>query len=143
LYTGKRVWKVRLPNGSGMSREVHVPFCERPGGRFPRPTHHETFNTLKNLGYNLEHNYGHGKKYLSTNFAMLMMLAFLIDQVQEICCAVYRKCKEFAGTYRELWNHMRTLFRYLQFQIGIPFNLFWLRRSGSIALRRASVSRVF
>jgi hypothetical protein len=24
-----------------MSREVHVPFCERPRGRFPRPTHHK------------------------------------------------------------------------------------------------------
>lgn len=92
-------------------------------GRARWKIENETFNTLKNLGYNLEHNYGHGKKYLSTNFAMLMMLAFLIDQVQEICCAVYRKCKEFAGTYRELWNHMRTLFRYLRFSDWNAFQL--------------------
>ena len=27
-------------DGSGMSREVHVPFCERLRGRFPWSTHH-------------------------------------------------------------------------------------------------------
>ena len=25
---------MRLPNGSGMNREVHVPFCERLQGKF-------------------------------------------------------------------------------------------------------------
>ncbi|MEZ4886155.1 MAG: hypothetical protein R3E32_15575 [Chitinophagales bacterium] len=37
----------------------------------------EVFNTLKNQGYHLEHNYGHGHKYLATNFALLTFLAFL------------------------------------------------------------------
>ena len=41
----------------------------------------ETFNTLKNQGYCFEHNFGHGKKNLSTVFAYLMMLAFL--QIQQ------------------------------------------------------------
>lgn len=45
--------------------------------KFPRSTHHETFNTLKNQGYNFEHNYGLGKEYLSMNFVKIMMLAFL------------------------------------------------------------------
>lgn len=30
---------MRLLDGSGMSREVHVPFCERPRVRLPRSTH--------------------------------------------------------------------------------------------------------
>ena len=42
------------------------------GGRARWKIENETFNTLKNLGYNLEHNYGHGKKYLATIFCMLM-----------------------------------------------------------------------
>ena len=63
------------------------------GGRARWKVENETFNTLKNLGYNLEHNYGHGKKYLSTILCMLMMIAFLIDQIQEICCAIYRRCR--------------------------------------------------
>ena len=47
----------------------------------------ETFNTLKNQGYEFEHNFGHGEKNLATVFATLMMLAFAIDQVQKMCCA--------------------------------------------------------
>ena len=46
-------------------------------------THHETFNTLKNQGYNYEHNFGHGYKTLSNIFAGLMLLAFLVDQCLE------------------------------------------------------------
>lgn len=83
-------------------------------GRTRWKVENETFNTLKNLGYNLEHNYGHGKRYLSTIFCMLMMLAFLIDQVQEVCCELFKRCKKFAGTYRNLWENMRTLFRYVR-----------------------------
>lgn len=55
------------------------------GGRTRWKIENETFNTLKNLGNNFEHNYGHGKKYLSTVFGLLMMLAFLLVQVQELC----------------------------------------------------------
>ena len=50
----------------------------------------ETFNTLKNQGYSFEHNFGHGEKQLSTVFAYLMMLAFLIDQIQQRCCRVFQ-----------------------------------------------------
>jgi len=81
------------------------------GGRARWKIENETFNTLKNLGYNFEHNYGHGKKYLSTVFCLLMVLAFLIDQVQEACCSEFRKCKQCAGTYRNLWEEMRFLFK--------------------------------
>lgn len=81
------------------------------GGRARWKIENETFNTLKNLGYNLEHNYGHGKKHLSTVFCLLMMLAFLIDQVQEACCSIFRKCKQCTGTYRNLWEEMRFLFK--------------------------------
>ncbi|MGI9568987.1 MAG: transposase, partial [Desulfobulbia bacterium] len=80
-------------------------------GRARWKIENETFNTLKNLGYNLEHNYGHGKKYLSTIFCMLMMLAFLIDQVQECCCGLFSRCKKRVATYSNFWSEMRALFR--------------------------------
>jgi hypothetical protein len=83
-------------------------------GRARWKIENETFNTLKNLGYNFEHNYGHGKKYLSTVLCLLMMLAFLMDQVQEICCSLFQQCKKISGTYRELWTTMQTLFHYMQ-----------------------------
>ena len=81
------------------------------GGRARWKIKNETFNTLKNLGYNLEHNYGHGKKYLSTVFCMLMMLAFLIDQLQEISCQLFQSCRRCMVTYRNLWEEMRVLFK--------------------------------
>ncbi|CCB85457.1 transposase [Parachlamydia acanthamoebae UV-7] len=84
------------------------------GGRARWKIENETFNTLKNLGYNFGHNYGHGKKYLSTVLCLLMMLAFLVDQVQEICCSLFQRCKKFAGTYRNLWETMRALFHYVR-----------------------------
>lgn len=83
------------------------------GGRARWKIENETFNTLKNLGYNFERNYGHGQKYLATIFCLLMMLAFLIDQIQEICCSLYRKCRLALHTYRGLWEEMRVLFRRL------------------------------
>jgi hypothetical protein len=106
---------VRLLNGSGMSREVHVPFCERLKGRFLWPTHHCVFNTLKNQGYNLDHNYGHGKKNLSTNFALLMMLAFLIDQVQELSCKLFQAAREKARTKYNLWERVRGVLFFFKF----------------------------
>ena len=55
-------------------------------GRARWKIENETFNTLKNQDYCFEHNFGHGEKNLSTVFAFLMMLAFLIDQIQQRCC---------------------------------------------------------
>ena len=51
------------------------------GARARWKIENETFNTLKNQGDHFEHNFGHGYKHLSTVFAYLMMLAFLVDQV--------------------------------------------------------------
>jgi hypothetical protein len=101
---------VRLPDGSGMNREVPVPFCEKPGGKFRWLTHHETFNTLKNQNYHFEHNFGHGKRNLNNVFAMLMLLAFLIDQVQEICDMLFKKALLRQGRKSYLWDKLRGLF---------------------------------
>jgi len=76
----------------------------------PRSTHHETFNTLKNQGYHFEHNYGLGRKHLSTVFVKLMMLAFLADQVQQLSCSLFRSVWKKLGSKRALWEKMRALF---------------------------------
>src|SRR5262249_28730526 len=49
----------------------------------------ETFNTLKNQGYHFEHNYGHGAQNLATVLALLMLLAFTIDQIQQRCYQLF------------------------------------------------------
>ncbi len=84
------------------------------GGRARWKIENETYNTLKNLGYNFKHNYGHGKEHLSAVFCLLMILAFLIDQIQEIACTLFRAArKSTGGTYRGLWEELRVLFRHL------------------------------
>jgi len=76
-------------------------------GRSRWKIENETFNTLKNQGYNFEHNYGHGYKNLCSVMTMLMMLAFLIDQVQQLCCKVYQKARKHVGTLYRLFEKIR------------------------------------
>jgi hypothetical protein len=80
------------------------------GGRARWKIENETFNTLKNQGYHFEHNYGHGTQNLSVVFATLMMLAFLVDQAQQLCCALFQAVWAKLGSKRLLWERMRALF---------------------------------
>jgi DDE family transposase len=80
------------------------------GGRARWKIENETFNTLKNQGYNFEHNYGHGEKNLAVVLALLMMLAFLIDQIQQKCNPLFRAAWEKKGPKCALWEAIRHLF---------------------------------
>jgi hypothetical protein len=70
----------------------------------------ETFNTLKNQGYQFEHNFGHGNQNLCTNFALLMLLAFPVDQIQQRINRTFHL--ELAETKRliRLWEWVREVF---------------------------------
>ena len=70
----------------------------------------ETFNTLKNQGYHLEHNYGHGKKYLATNFAILTFLAFLTDQIAQHLDKDFQVAKAICKSFKAFWERVRTVF---------------------------------
>ena len=80
------------------------------GGRTRWRIENETYNTLKNQGYHFEHNYGHGYQHLAEVFALLMMLAFLIDQVQQKCNPLFQKAWQKKGSKCGLWEAMRHLF---------------------------------
>ena len=85
------------------------------GGRARWKIENETFNTLKNHGYHFEHNYGHGNHNLSVVFAMLMMLAFLVDQIQQLCCLLFRAVWEKVGSKRLLWERIRSHYWHFTF----------------------------
>ena len=70
----------------------------------------ETFNTLKNQRYYLEDNYGHGKKYLATNFALLMLLIFLVDQIAQALDHAFQKAWDKCGSKKNLWEKTRQVF---------------------------------
>ena len=78
-------------------------------GRTRWRVENETFNVLKNQGYKFEHNYGHGKQFLSSSLAGLMMLAFLVDQTQEHACRVFQQARKSRGTKKTLWMQMRVM----------------------------------
>lgn len=90
-----------------MDENIHALMC---GGRCRWKIENETFNTLKNQGYQFEHNFGHGKKNLHSVFALLMMLAFLIDQVQEAACGLFQNAMTHRKTRRAFWEKMKALF---------------------------------
>jgi len=68
----------------------------------------ECFNTLKNQGYHLTHNYGHGEKHLAFNFYLLTLLAFTLHQLSELCDNAFKACRKRAGSKRSLWEKFRS-----------------------------------
>ena len=76
-------------------------------GRCRWKIENEGFNTLKNQGYHIEHNFGHGKKHLSFNFFLLNLLAFFMHQIFELTYLPYQKLRKKFGSKRNLWDHLR------------------------------------
>jgi hypothetical protein len=79
-------------------------------GRSRWKIENETFNTLKNQGYHLEHSYGHGKKNLTTNFMLLTFLAFLTDQIAQKLDKAFDKALKYCKTKKNLWEKVRQVF---------------------------------
>jgi hypothetical protein len=84
------------------------------GGRARWHIENETFNTLKNQGYHFDHNFGHGLKNLSVVFALLMMLAFLVDQSMQLCDLLFQAVLKHLRRKCRLWEHIRGLFHHFQ-----------------------------
>jgi hypothetical protein len=85
-------------------------------GRSRWKIENENNNVLKNNGYNFEHNYGHGKKYLSALLATLIILAFLVHTVLEWMDDKYRLLREKLPSRQRLFSDIRTLTSYLWFE---------------------------
>jgi len=67
----------------------------------------EGFNVLKNQGYHLKHNYGHGKQYLGFNNYNLNLLSFLLHQICELKDKNYKKCCNKLGNKALIWQKIR------------------------------------
>jgi len=80
-------------------------------GRSRWKIENETFNTLKNQGYNFAHNFGHGHQYLSTVFGSLMMLAFLVDQVELRCYGLFNDALEKMERLKYFREKVRSMFQ--------------------------------
>lgn len=86
-------------------------------GRCRWKIENETFNTLKNQGYHIDHNYGHGRQHLSMIFFLLNLLAFYVHQILELTDPLYVRLRYEKFTSRkEFWNQLRCTFRILLFR---------------------------
>jgi hypothetical protein len=85
-------------------------------GRARWKIENETFNTLKNQGYHLEHNFGHGSQHLSNNFFALNVLAFFIHQILELCDRGYQHCRSTFSSRKEYWNSLRGVIKIMLFR---------------------------
>ena len=84
-------------------------------GRARWKAENENNNVLKNYGYNLAHNYGHGEKYLSAVLVTLNLLAFLIHTVLDETNSVYAAIRHELGARKTFFDDIRALTRYLYF----------------------------
>ena len=84
-------------------------------GRCRWKIENECFNTLKNQGYHLEHNYGHGERYLCFNFYLLTLLAFFVHQILELVDELYQTCRKKVGAKQKFWHMVTSLINILLF----------------------------
>jgi hypothetical protein len=75
----------------------------------------ENNNVLKNYGYHLEHNFGHGDQYLALVLVMLNLLAFLFHTVLELCDEQYRRVRTELAVRRTFFTDLQALTHYLHF----------------------------
>jgi hypothetical protein len=75
----------------------------------------ETLNVLKTKGYNLEHNFGHGKQHLATVLAILNLLAFACHTVCGLADRAWRAATRELVTRQGFFQSLRTITTYLVF----------------------------
>ena len=81
---------------------------------------------LKTKGYNLEHNFGHGQKYLSATLLSLNLLAFLFHTVLHLIDSSYQEIRRKRGTRKGFFQDILSLTKYFIFdgwQHSIDFML--------------------
>jgi len=96
-------------------------------GRARWKIENENNNILKNNGYHLTHNFGHGHKYLAQLFLTFNLLAFLFHTVLEIGDEKYRLLRSELPTRKIFFDDIRALTRYLYFPSWQALLSFMLR----------------
>ena len=97
-------------------------------GRARWKIENENNNTLKTKGYNLEHNFGHGDKYLSQTLCSLNILTYLLHTVQEFVDEQYIYLRSLAGTRMEFFEELRAVSTYIVFK-NFESMLAWMIKS--------------
>jgi len=84
-------------------------------GRARWKIENESFNVLKNHGYELEHNFGHGENFLAMTLAALTMLAFAWHTVLDLLEPPWRRARDAAEKRTSFFASLATLTRFVVF----------------------------
>jgi hypothetical protein len=85
-------------------------------GRSRWKIENETFNVLKNHGYNIEHNFGHGKENLATILVTLNLIAFAFHTLSDLADPLWQAAREKQGPRYNFFNKLSAITTFLIFQ---------------------------
>lgn len=85
-------------------------------GRARWKIENETFNILKTNGYNLEHNFGHGKETLASLLITFNLLAFAFHTAAYLAVLEWRAAVIARGPTYRFFEHLRTVTVYVVFR---------------------------
>lgn len=123
------IWRNKKGKEVIFSWVTDLPLNERTVIQFMRiarsrwKIENEVFNTLKNQQYQFEHNFGHGQDNLCTNFAYLMMLAFCVDQLQQLASRIFKQILKKLKTRIKFWEFIRSMFRLIPCESMLDLHL--------------------
>jgi hypothetical protein len=99
-------WEITPENVSGLVA----------AGRARWKIENESNNVLKTKGYHLEHNFGHGKKHLSSLLVTMNLLAFALHTLLEVTDTRYQLVRAAVGARRKFFEHLEALTAYWYFE---------------------------
>ena len=102
-------WVTSLPVSKANVAEIVA--C----GRARWKIENESFNVMKNHGYELEHNFGHDQKFLAMTLAALNLLAFAWHTVLELLDPPWQAARQAAAKRTSFFAHILMLTAYVVF----------------------------
>ena len=111
---GKELYKQSFATNHEITQENVVEMVE--AGRTRWKVENENNNTLKTKGYHLKHNFGHGKKHLSSLLATMNLLAFLVHTLLEQMDSRYQLIRAKLPIRKIFYQHITTMTMYELFQ---------------------------
>ena len=112
--TGEQLYHNAFATNYQLTETTLEPIVQ--AGRTRWKIENEGNNVLKNRGYHLEHNFGHGQQHLSTVLLTLNLLAFLFHTSLHLVDTQYRRLREHLAARQTFFNDVQTLTRYLCFE---------------------------
>jgi len=112
--TGEQLYYHTFITNHRLSAENVAQVAQAGRGRWK--IENENNNVLKTKGYHLEHNFGHGKQYLSATMLSLNLLAFLFHTVLEWSDEKYTLLRQVLARRQTFFEDMRALTRYMVFE---------------------------